>query len=99
MPEDLNIEVARSIHDRARDETEREQQDDRHEKILEIFEAVLLATVAIATAWSGYQAARWDGANARYYGLSSKYRAEANRAWTLGGQQRLFDSNTFYAWL
>jgi hypothetical protein len=100
VPEDLNIEVARSIHDRAKEEAEEEQRSEhRHERALEIVEAVLLATVAIATAWSGYQAARWDGVNGRDYALAAKYRAQANQAWTLGGQQRLFDSNTFYAWL
>jgi hypothetical protein len=28
---------------------------------IEIIEAVILALVAVATAWSGYQAARWAG--------------------------------------
>lgn len=32
----------------------------RAEEGLEIIEAVVLALVAVATAWSGYQAARWD---------------------------------------
>jgi hypothetical protein len=99
VPEDLNIEVARSIQDRAKEAAEGEQRSERHERALEIVEAILLATIAIATAWSGYQAAKWDGANARDYALASKYRVQANQAWTLGGQQRLFDSNTFYAWL
>lgn len=30
-------------------------------EILEIIEAIVLAVVAITTAWSGYQAALWDG--------------------------------------
>jgi len=70
-----------------------------HERRVEIIEAVLLAVVAIATAWTGYQAARWDGENARAYGVSARIRAQANREWTLGGQQRLFDSTNFSAWL
>ena len=72
MPEDLNIEVARSIHERAKEEAEQEERSEhRHERALEIVEAVLLATIAIATAWSGYQAARWDGVNARDYALAA----------------------------
>lgn len=102
MPEDLNIEVAHSIHERAQEEGGEEAghgHGHRHERMLEIIEAVLLAIVAVATAWSGYQAAKWDGVNARNYAIASKFRAQANQDWTLGGQQRLFDSNTFYAWL
>ena len=44
------------------------------EQTIEILEAFLLAIVAVATAWSGYQAARLDGRQAHLYGLSSKYR-------------------------
>lgn len=97
MPEELNTEVARAISERA-DEGE-PGGSHRHEKTTEIVEAILLAVVAIATAWSGYQAAKWDGENAREYAVANKERAQANRAWTLGGQQRLFDSTNFAAWL
>src|SRR5262249_57891819 len=38
------------------------------ERVIEIVEVAVLATVAIATAWSGYQAARWDGHQAFLYG-------------------------------
>jgi hypothetical protein len=97
----MNVEVAHTLHERGVEEAEAAEQarKDRHERVLEILEAVLLAIVAIATAWSGYQAAKWDGENARLYGQASKLRAEANQAWTLGGQQRLFDSTNFSAWL
>jgi hypothetical protein len=70
----------------------------RHE-LLEIIEAVLLAAVAIATAWSGYQAARWDGRQAHSYGLSSKYRLMATQASTRSGQQLIYDTTTFDFWL
>jgi hypothetical protein len=99
MPEELNTEVARALHERAADEGDEPERSALHEKVTEIVEAVLLAIVAIATAWSGYQAARWDGENARTYADSARIRAQANRAWTLGGQQRLFDSSNFSAWL
>jgi hypothetical protein len=59
----------------------------------------VLALVAIATAWSGYQAARWDGRQAFLYGEASKYRFEADAAATLGGQELLYDATTFNAWL
>jgi len=71
----------------------------RREGLLEIAEAILLAVVAIATAWSGYQTGKWDGHQATLYSLASKYRVEADTANTLSGQQRLYDTNTFGFWL
>jgi hypothetical protein len=72
---------------------------EKHAERVEILEAILLAVVAVATAWSGYQTARWDGRQAHLYGLSSKARAAENRASTLSGQQRLYDTSTFGFWL
>jgi hypothetical protein len=92
VPEGLTAEVAKELaadrgHSRARAE------------MIEIVEAVALAAVAIATAWSGYQAARWDGRQAELFGLSAKYRLVATQAATRGGQQRLYDTMTFNFWL
>ena len=67
--------------------------------LIEIGEAILLAIVAVATAWSGYQTARWDGRQAHEYGLANKYRAAENRAATRSGQQRIYDTTTFGFWL
>jgi hypothetical protein len=71
----------------------------RRQELIEIGEAILLSIVAIATAWSGYETGRWDGRQAHLYGLSSKYRVDANSAATLSGQQRLYDTSTFGFWL
>jgi hypothetical protein len=60
---------------------------------------VILAVVAVATAWSGYQAARWDGRNAFLYGTSTELWVMADEADTLGGQQRLVDISTFNTWI
>jgi hypothetical protein len=76
-----------------------EQHSGRREGLLEVSEAVLLAIVAIATAWSGYQTGKWDGHQASEYSLATKYRVEADTANTLSGQQRLYDTNTFGFWL
>ena len=87
-------EVAHAVvHKHGREHTE------RREGLLEIGEAILLAIVAIATAWSGYQTGKWDGRQASLYSLSSKYRVEADTANTKSGQQRLYDTNTFGFWL
>lgn len=96
MPEGANIEVAHHLEKLGGGHG---GGTSRHERILEIGEAVLLAFVAIATAYSGYQSARWDGHSAEKYAESSKLRAEGNLAQTQGGQLRLYDTTTFDVWL
>jgi hypothetical protein len=75
------------------------QRMSRRAELIEILEAVLLAIVAVATAWSGYQTARWDSRQAHLYGLSGKYRALSNKAATRSGQEELYDTSTFSFWL
>jgi hypothetical protein len=96
MPErgGINLEVARRLN-----ENGVEEGDARGLELAEILEAILLALVTLATAWSGYQAARWDGRNALYYGEASRQRVVASQDATLGSQQRLFDVTTFNSWL
>jgi len=55
-------------------------------EILEIAEAAVLAIVAVATAWSGYQAALWSGHQAELYAEASKYRVQAEGAATTANQ-------------
>ena len=76
-----------------------ETKGEGHAARIEIMEAILLAIVAVATAWSGYQTARWDGDQAHLYGLANKERAAENRAATLNGQQLLFNTSTLGFWL
>ena len=70
-----------------------------HEGRIEIVEAILLAVVAVATAWSGYQTARWDSRQANLYGIANKERAAQNREATKSGQQQIYDTTTFGFWL
>ncbi len=71
----------------------------RWEKVVEILEVSVLAIVAIATAFSGYQGTQWGGEQARLYGLASSTRFEAEAASTFGGQELVADSSFFTAWL
>jgi len=66
---------------------------------IEIVEAVILALVAVATAWSGYQAAKWAGNRAEQYAKASQLRVTAEGLATLAGQERIYDSDTFNSWL
>lgn len=58
-----NIELAHRIHEQGHGSG---SHPDR-EEWLEIIEAVVLAAVAVLTAWSGYQAARWDAKSSESY--------------------------------
>ena len=68
-------------------------------EVIEIIEAVILALVAVATAWSGYQAAQWAGKRAEDYSKANRLRVSAEGLATLAGQQRIYDSDTFNNWL
>lgn len=67
--------------------------------LVEIVEGLLLAFVAVSTAWSGYQSALSSSRSAAAYGLSTKLRLESTAAQTTAGQQMLYDASTFNAWL
>ncbi len=69
------------------------------QEILEIVEALVLAIVAISTAWSGYQAELWTGRQSELYGQASKLRVQAEGANTSANQERLYDSSTVVEWL
>src|SRR5215831_13818463 len=68
-------------------------------EVIEIIEALILALVAVATAWSGYQAAAWAGRRAQEYSKADRLRVTAEGLATLAGQERIYDSDTFNSWL
>jgi hypothetical protein len=68
-------------------------------EVIEIIEALILALVAVATAWSGYQAAQWAGKRAQEYAKANRLRVTAEGLATLAGQERIYDSDTFNSWL
>jgi hypothetical protein len=95
MPDDLNIEAAQVLSE---PEDDKESEEERRLELWEVFEAILLAVVTIVTAWSGYQAAQWDGKNALYYEQSSREHTLATRQTTLAGQQLIYDTTTLNSW-
>jgi hypothetical protein len=98
MPESENVEFAHKLSEReGRDKARKEHA--AWEEFVEIVEVLVLAIIAIATAWSGYQAARWDGREALLYGTAARYRFAANAASTTGGQVLSADAAIFTAWL
>jgi hypothetical protein len=66
---------------------------------IEILEAVVLAIVAIATAWAGYQAAKWDAHSAEQYAVSMRTSIESQQIAGLAGQEKLYDNIAFNGWV
>lgn len=68
-------------------------------EILEIAEAIVLAIVAIATAWSGYQAALWSGIQSEHYVVSQRLRVQAEGALVIASEQRSYNGIAISEWL
>ena len=88
-----SVEIAQHLS-----ESKHESQSLAHQ-ILEILEAIVLAVVAITTAWSGYQAALWGGHQAELYGQSGQKRVEAEGLASTANQERLYNAATVAQWL
>jgi hypothetical protein len=61
------------------------------EKRLEIVATFLLSVAAVATAWSGYQAALWDGIQSSNYTQASASRTRASQNHLEANQDRIID--------
>jgi hypothetical protein len=65
---------------------------------LEVAATFLLAFAAVATAWSGYQAARWNGEATKASSRVNALRIEAARSQGLAEGQTQVDIATFFEW-
>jgi hypothetical protein len=91
-----NVEFAHKVHEQSHHSS---GSSSRRERWIEIIEAVVLAFVAIGTAWSGYQAARWEALSATNYALAGRTSVQAQEALTLAGQDHIYDIVTFNGWM
>ena len=66
---------------------------------VEIVATLLLALAAVATAWSSYQASRWNGEQAKASGRTNGIRIQAARAAGLAQAQTQIDVATFIQWV
>ncbi len=106
MPEGLDpIEAGKKLHEHGETLDRRTEPgdghggaDDRHSRIVQVCEAVLLALVTITAAWAGYSAARWSTASRVDIAESSTLRNLATRDNLTALSLRDFDSSTFNAW-
>jgi hypothetical protein len=99
MPETMNTELAHKLGEREAEEGEHKSGHEPWQIAAEIVEVIVLAVVAVATAWSGFQATKWDGRQSLLYGHANSYRFEAESASTYGGQLLAADAGIFTAWL
>jgi hypothetical protein len=65
----------------------------------EVVATVLLALAAVATAWSSYQATRWNGEQAKAASRTNAIRIDAARAQGLAQAQTQVDVMTFTQWI
>jgi hypothetical protein len=98
MPETggANIELAQVLNEGA---AHGQPHTSRTHEMVEIVEAIVLALVAVTTAWSGYQAARWDGRESLLYERSTKLRIEAQGLQVRSDQERMYEASTVAEWL
>ena len=66
---------------------------------VEVASAVLLSVAALAIAWSGYQASRWTGEQAKAFSRANAARVESTRFSNLANTQTEIDVATFTQWV
>jgi hypothetical protein len=97
MPEGLSpVEAGKELKEHAeRSDGEHDRSQDR---IVSIFEALLLAVVAVLAAWSGYAAAKWGTESSLSLAQANAARSLANRASLNALNENNFDVTAFNAW-
>jgi hypothetical protein len=70
-----------------------------HAERFELVATVLLAVATVATAWSGYQASRWNGEQTRALSRANALRIESTKAADLANAQTQIDVLTFTQWV
>jgi hypothetical protein len=98
MAEGLSpIEVGKQVHEHTK-EPHQPGGGNRHSRLVQIGEALLLSLVTIAAAWSGYAAAVWGTESRLELAQAATLRNLATRADLSALSTRNFDSSTFNAW-
>lgn len=72
--------------------------DDRTDR-WELAAAIFLSLATLLSAWSGYQASRWNGVKADENRSANVARMDAERAWSTADRQLSIDVAVFATWL
>ena len=67
--------------------------------LLELVATILLAVATVGTAWSGYQASRWNGEQATAFSRAGASRVESSKAASVANSQTQIDVATFTQWV
>jgi hypothetical protein len=98
VPEGLSpVEVGKEISEHGERHGE-QPHEGRHDRVLTVLEASLLALVAVIAAYSGYAAAKWSTESSVSLAKASTLRTKASRADLEALQLRTLDSASFNAW-
>jgi hypothetical protein len=95
----VHVHAPHELTEPAEDEGGEARHHDRGERLLELAAVLLLSLTTLATAWSGYQAARWSGEQSQHYARSSATRIKSQEKTTAAGQLRIDDLTNFDHWL
>jgi hypothetical protein len=90
-------EIGKEVAEHAK-ESQEGAQNGRRDHVMSVVEAVLLATVAVMAAWSGYASAKWSTESRLQLAQASTARTEASRAALDATSTKDFDAATFNAW-
>lgn len=71
----------------------------KNAKSIVIFTTILLGSIAVATAWSGYQSTLWSSKTSSYYSKANVYRSESVKDSLTANQLTLFDISIFTKWI
>lgn len=96
MAEGANIEVAHHLTEHGHGHR---GEHHRAHRALEVVEVFLLSVVAIVTAWSGFQAASWDGEQTRLYAAATSDRFDAEELDSAAVAELTNDTSLTTAWL
>ena len=73
--------------------------ENRFDRWVEFFSAIILALATVATAWCGYQAARWGGEQARSYIEANALTTRSAATLNLAVQIRVLHADLFVEWV
>lgn len=96
-PGETNIQMAHSLL--TGDEEIDPRCQSRKEVYFEILEAIILALVALSTAWSGYQASQWSTYQTDLFYESSNLSLMSEELVLAEGQDTIYNTVTLNGWL
>jgi len=97
--ENKTIKEPKSQHDEMTPYIDLPTRYDRWEPVAEVIATLVLAFATLATAWSGYQSARWGGEQSTSYSQAGALRTESVRASNQAGQLTQIDIGLFTNWV